>query len=287
MDVNLDVETVRGFGEEWAAFDQSGLDEAELRAQFDDYFRVFPWDALDRGAVGFDMGCGSGRWARLAAERVGRLYCVDASPKALGVARRNLASRPNCTCLLASFDLFPFRDGSLDFGYFLGVLHHLPDPAAGIRVCAGAMKPGAPFLVYVYYAFDNRPAWFRLLWRATDLVRRCVSRLPFALRRGIAEPVAFLVYYPLARDALLLDRCGVDVDSFPLSVYRRRSLYTMRTDALDRFGTRLEKRFIAAQLRAMMEAAGLERITFSGFAPYWCAVGYRKGARMDSGGCPR
>lgn len=48
----------------------------------------------------------------------------------------------------------------------------------------------------------------------------------------------------------------------------------IRPDALDRFGTRLEQRFTAAEIREMMEQAGLDRIQFSEF-PYWCAVGYR------------
>ena len=49
----------------------------------------------------------------------------------------------------------------------------------------------------------------------------------------------------------------------------------MRTDALDRFGTRVEKRFTRKQISSMMEAAGFERIAF-GDSPWWCAVGYRR-----------
>jgi hypothetical protein len=51
----------------------------------------------------------------------------------------------------------------------------------------------------------------------------------------------------------------------------------MRTDALDRFGTRLEQRFTAAEIRQMMEEAGLEKIQFSETMPFWCAVGYKTG----------
>ena len=49
----------------------------------------------------------------------------------------------------------------------------------------------------------------------------------------------------------------------------------MRTDALDRFGTRLEKRFTASEIRSMMGAAGLERVALSEQPPYWCAIGYK------------
>src|SRR5687768_17593719 len=57
---NIDARTVAGFGDEWAAFDQSALKPAELREHFDRYFAIFPWDALSHDAVGFDLGCGSG-----------------------------------------------------------------------------------------------------------------------------------------------------------------------------------------------------------------------------------
>ena len=49
----------------------------------------------------------------------------------------------------------------------------------------------------------------------------------------------------------------------------------MRTDALDRFGTRLEHRFTQEQIKQMMEDAGLVNIQFSDIAPYWCALGIK------------
>ena len=53
---------------------------------FDSYFQVFPWDSLEPDAVGFDLGCGTGRWAKLVAPRVGTLHCIDPS-SAIDVAR--------------------------------------------------------------------------------------------------------------------------------------------------------------------------------------------------------
>ena len=47
----------------------------------------------------------------------------------------------------------------------------------------------------------------------------------------------------------------------------------MRTDALDRFGTRLEQRFTKEEIHQMMLDAGLENIKFSDNIPFWCAVG--------------
>lgn len=273
---NVDALTVRDFGSEWSAFDQSQLSADELELLFDAYFHIFPWSRLPEGAVGFDAGCGSGRWAMKVAARVARLHCVDASPAAAEVARRNLRGHDNCSVVVASIDALPFADTTMDFGYCIGVLHHMPDTEAGLRSCVEKLKPGAPFLVYLYYAHDQRAGWFRAIWRATDAVRLIVCRLPFALKVMVTSVIASAVYFPLARAARIAERLGRDVEHFPLSTYRHCSMYSMRTDALDRFGTRLEQRFRREEVALMMERAMLRDVEFSDRAPYWCAVGWRR-----------
>ncbi len=273
---NSDPRTVAGFGEEWTAFDQRKLPEAALL--FAQYFNVFPWEQLPADARGFDLGCGSGRWALFVSERVGKLYCIDASESALAVARANLQHRTNCEFCHASVDAIPLPDSSMDFGYSLGVLHHVPNTRRGMASCVTKLKPGAPFLVYLYYAFDNRPRWFRTLWVMSDLFRRFVARLPFRARKLVTDVIAGLIYWPIARTALLLEKMGFAklIKHMPLSPYRYRSFYSMRTDSLDRFGTRLEHRFTAAEIRRMMEDSGLENIQISTNEPFWCAVGRKR-----------
>ncbi len=273
--VNIDENVVAGFGDEWSRFDQSELSEAELRQMCDNYFNIFPWERLSENAVGFDLGCGSGRWAKLVAPRVGKLHLIDPSADALAVARRNLDGAANCRFHHAGVEEIPLADESCDFGYSLGVLHHIPDTEAGLRACVAKLKPGAPFLLYLYYQFDNRPAWFRAVWAASDILRRGVSRMPHSLRYGLSQVLAATVYFPLARTSLMLEKLGVGVEAFPLSQYRGRSFYVMRTDALDRFGTRLERRFTKQEMREMMQNAGLRNILFSETS-FWTAVGYRE-----------
>ena len=272
---NADTPTVRGFGEEWAHFDQASLSADERRRQFDQYFSVFPWDQLPPNAVGFDMGCGSGRWALEVADRVGRLVCLDGSGAALEVAKANLKTKTNCDFYEATFGNLPLEDASMDMGYCLGVLHHVPDTGAALDECVRKLKAGAPFLVYLYYDFENRPAWFRLIWRACNGPRRLISRLPFRSRVAVTTVIAATVYWPLARASAVGEHIGLPFSNIPLSSYRDRSFYSMRTDALDRFGTRLEKRFSRASVVELMEASGLCRVQVSDGVPYWCAVGWR------------
>lgn len=273
---NLDPATVAGFGEEWAAFDQAALGEDENRRLFEQYFSLLPLERL-RDGEGFDLGCGSGRWALLVAPHVARLHCIDPSAKALDVCRRKLAGVENAEFHLAGAQDIPLPDASQDFGYSLGVLHHIPDTEAALKQCVAKLRPGAPFLLYLYYRFDNRPGWFRALWQISDLARRAVARLPFRLRRAAAEIIAASIYLPLARLARTSQRLGADVSNWPLSHYRDVSFYTMRTDALDRFGTRLEHRFSRVETEAMMRRCGLADIRFAEEPPFWVAVGTKRG----------
>lgn len=275
MTQNIDNEVVAGFGDEWSRFDQSALTGEELQRMFENYFSIFPWDVLPENAVGFDLGCGSGRWAKLVAPRVGKLYLFDPAEDALEVAKRNLSSADNCKFLVAGADNIPLADESCDFGYSLGVLHHIPNTEAGLRACVAKVKPGAPFLVYLYYSFDNRPAWFRLLWRTSNAIRAVICRLPHGPRYLLSQIGAGLIYWPLARAAKFLEKLGMNVANFPLSQYRNNSFYVMRNDALDRFGTRLEQRFSKREITDMMQRCGLDDITFS-TTSFWTAVGFKK-----------
>ena len=84
---NID-DDVAGFGEEWSRYDQSGVSRQELKRVFDAYFSIFLWESLTENAIGFDLGCGTGRWTGFVAPHVGVLHCVDPSPKALDVAKK-------------------------------------------------------------------------------------------------------------------------------------------------------------------------------------------------------
>src|SRR5205085_9855309 len=208
-----------GFGREWQAFDQTGMSEEEARRTFHDYFSIFDFTDLGEG---FDLGCGSGRWARLVAPRVQHLHCIDPSD-AIDVARKNLAGHDNVTFHRADADSIPLKAGSQTFGYCLGVLHHIPDPERAMRNAVEKLRPGAQFLVYLYYALETKPAWFRSIWKASDLIRRGIARLPFGLRKPVTSLIAAAVYWPLARFGR---------PSWPLvEIYRDKSFYTMKTDA--------------------------------------------------------
>ncbi|MCB5250063.1 MAG: methyltransferase domain-containing protein [Sulfurimonadaceae bacterium] len=273
---NIDKKTVEGFGEEWSRFSQDKLEVHEHDELFSKYFINFPFEKFGTNVVAADIGCGSGRWAKQVAPKVGILYCVDASSEALDVARGNLKGFENVVYLNQSVNDMTIPEESLDFAYSLGVLHHIPSTLNGIKASVSKLKKGGYFLVYLYYYFDNKPIYFRYIWKVSDIFRKFVSKLPAKLKFFICDMIALLVYLPLGKLSWILEKIGVNVSNIPLSFYKDTSFYTMRTDSLDRFGTQLEQRFTKEQIAAMMRSAGLCDIIFNEDAPYWVAIGKKQ-----------
>ncbi len=273
---NLEKSVVSDFGKEWKKYNQQTLENKELTDLFKNYFSIFPFKKINKNSVGFDMGCGSGRWAKLIAPKVKTLNCIEPSAEAISQAKIFLKDFRNCKFENSDVMKSNLEDNSQDFGYCLGVLHHVPDTYLGLEKCVVKLKKGAPFLLYLYYRFDNKPLWFKFIWFISNILRNLISKFPFKLKLFITKIIAFTIYFPLARLALFFSKLGIKTSNFPLSFYKNSSLYTMQTDSLDRFGTRLEHRFTKIEILNMMKNAGLVNIKFNEKSPYWVAVGEKK-----------
>lgn len=272
---NTDHKVVSGFGKEWEDFDNEVLKDSESKEMFQDYMAIFPWQSLPENPIGFDAGCGSGRWAKHVVPKVGVLHCLDASPEAIGVARRVLSEYENVIFHTESIDEFCIDEKSCDFGYSLGVLHHIPDTQSALNACVAKLKPGAPFLAYLYYDLGHSSLHLRIIFNAVSLGRKIISRLPYKFKKFVTDLIALFIYLPLARFAKIAELLGVKVSRFPLFQYRDRSFYVMRNDSLDRFGTSLEKRFSKEQIYSLFENAGLRDTYISPDPPWWVVLAWR------------
>jgi 2-polyprenyl-6-hydroxyphenyl methylase/3-demethylubiquinone-9 3-methyltransferase len=123
-----DVETHFAFGENWASYSKL-IGDAEITAAEQGLVRLLGQDGL-RGRSFIDVGCGSGLHA-LAALRLGarRVLAVDIdadSTRTTASLLRAHAPAPDAWAVRTAsvFDLDPARDGTFDFVYAWGVLHH-------------------------------------------------------------------------------------------------------------------------------------------------------------------
>ncbi len=146
-------------------------------------------------------GCGTGREVALLAQRLPgrRITAIDISRASLAYAARRCAGLGGIT--FALLDLHRVRElgRSFDAVFTSGVLHHLPDPEAGIAALADVLKPGGFMRVMVYskLARMNVRAARALLGELADrpvdddLLRAVRARLIAAARNPVARSPDF------------------------------------------------------------------------------------------------
>ncbi len=268
-----DNQTIDSFGDEWQRFHEFEAEELERIGR--EYFDIVDTTMLNKDSVVLDIGCGSGRWSKYVSSRAGFVEAIDPSEAVL-VAVDLLKETDNVRVTQAGIDEIPFADNSFDFAFCLGVLHHLPNTAEALKKCVDKVKPNGYFLTYLYYSLDTRGTTYRLIFKAANLIRQVVSSLPFRLKAVVCDILAVILYMPFVISGRILSKIPLlkrIVPMLPLSYYCDKSFYIIRNDALDRFGTPLEKRYSKAEIQSMMEAAGLTDIQFSENAPFWHGVG--------------
>lgn len=269
---NIDATVVAEFGQEWTKFNVHNDESVkELRKE---YFDIIDETIVNKDTYMIDIGCGSGRWTDYFSDKAGFIEAIDPS-EAVFVADKMLGNKKNVRVTRASVDTIPWPDETFDFGMSIGVLHHIPDTAKALNDCVKKIKTGGYFYVYLYYRFDNRGPLFKAVFAASDLLRRGISKMPSKLKHFTCDVLAVTVYWPLSRFAGLMSAIGLKkfAKKIPLEPYANKPFYNLRNDCLDRFGTRLEQRFLRSEIEDMMKKAGLDHIRFGETSAFWHAVG--------------
>ena len=271
--MNADNKVINDFGEEWDRFSYlSDKEMLSIKNQFLRYIQPLPEDLLNRGEiVAADFGAGTGRWSYFLKDYCRRIYVLEPSKKAFEVCRQRFLLDAKVTLLNQSVEENSIERDTLDLAVSLGVLHHIPDTQLAINSIHDKIKPGGYFLGYLYYALENKPLYYKCIWRVSELLRKHISRAPKTFKFFLADILAVTLYFPLARFSKLLSKFGIATEGIPLHHYSTLTYKVMRNDALDRFGTSLEKRFTKIEIQNMLESAGFEGSTlmFSALEPFW------------------
>lgn len=269
---NIDKKVVDEFGYEWLKFFEQ--DDDAVKKGGKEYFDILNNDIINSKTYALDVGCGTGRWTKYLAPKVGFIEAVDPS-NAIFAAEKLLKNIKNVRLSQASIETLPFEDETFDFVMSIGVLHHIPDTEKALNDCVKKVKKGGYFYVYLYYNLDRRGPFYKVLFKLSDLIRKIVSRFPGRIKHFVCDVLAVIFYMPFVWAGRLFNLLGFKelAKRMPLHGYQNRSFFMVRNDALDRFGTRLEKRFSKKQVREMMQDAGLTEIVISDGIPYYHAVG--------------
>lgn len=176
----------QGFGVQWKRYSQH---KADGERQFLDWLQPVKSDFF-RGKLVLDGGCGRGHHVLNSAYFGAKMVVgVDLGKGSTEVARASTYNCPNAHIVRADLLALPFRPGTFDYAYSVGVLHHLPSPIDGFKSVLGKVRPGGHISAWVYGLENNE--W---IIRFVDPVRTQIcSRLPPPVLGYISRFLAALI----------------------------------------------------------------------------------------------
>lgn len=248
------------FWEEWSTL------HPHYEREFQGYFDLVDLKTLE-GARVCDLGCGMGRWSYMLAAKTPcrEVVLVDFS-EAIFTARKLFAGDNRAVFFMGDLLRLPFRAGFADFAMSLGVLHHLPvDCLQVVR----QLKPLAPrLLVYLYYALDNKPFYYRVLLAMYTPLRKLLCRIESQrFRVAFSWFGLFAFYLPFIGLGYLLKPLGLAKYVPGFDDHHWQGLDGMRHSVYDRFFTRIEQRVSRKQIGTLTDT--FSRVTIADGQTYW------------------
>ena len=146
----------------------------------DQFMRLGVHPTALRGGVCLDVGCGLGRLSEICLGSAELVFGMDLSDAVTEAAR--LITTSSFVPIRASGDGIPLVDGSIDFVFCWGVLHHTKDPAATLWDLWRVLKPGGTLAIWVYEKSE--------IFLKRSLLAHYFSHLDEEEMLGVAEVLA-------------------------------------------------------------------------------------------------
>jgi SAM-dependent methyltransferase len=211
------------FGYQWNTFRLEQIDSANgKRLSRDRFYAETAWtDEWMNGKWLLDAGCGAGRFLDVARSTRAEVVGIDMSDS-VDAALQTLAGAENVHLVQASIFELPFRPGSFDGCYCIGVIQHTPDPPRALACLAEVLKTAGRIAVTIY----ERKPWTKLNMKylIRPMTRRMEKRTLLNLIRG-SMPILFPVTEVLFRIPVLN---RVFMFAIPVANYVKEPSLTLR-----------------------------------------------------------
>ncbi len=269
--------TAERYGFLWSRQETAGADK---KYHFDYMQEVIP-EKIVRGSVGLDIGCGSGLDVFNMARNNSsvRIIGMDISDGIYAASHLNRDIK-NAALIKGSASDIPLKDGSCDFVYSFGALHHMPDHRRGFSEMARVLKSGSPCFLYLYEDHaDNIIKYIGI--KIICFIRKVTVTMPPRIIYGIS---------------FLLSPSCVLLFSYPAKIFKRfrftyglyekmpfnfgTSLFSLQGDIYDRFAAPVEFRFGRRDLCKTLVMNNFTKINIIRLkaAAGWVAWAYKKGS---------
>jgi len=139
------------FGYQWNRFKMEQIDSVNgTNLSTDRFLAETGWSKdLLAGKWILDAGCGAGRFLDVASTLGAEVVGLDIS-NAVDAARANLAGRRNVHLVQASIYEPPFRPGTFEGCYCIGVVQHTPDPQLAMTTLPKFLSAGGRIAITAY-----------------------------------------------------------------------------------------------------------------------------------------
>jgi SAM-dependent methyltransferase len=188
------------------------------------FSRLFDYPA-GRGRRVLEVGCGMGCMAMNWALQGAQVTAVDLNPVSVAQTRRRFELFELAGDIReADAERLPFDDGTFDFAYSWGVLHHTPDIEQGLAEIHRVLKPGGRIGVMLY---NRESLLYRFLvrWQEgfVNLESRWLDELGLASRYADGErregnPHTWPVTKDEVRNQLFRRFADIDIRTFGTDV---------------------------------------------------------------------
>jgi SAM-dependent methyltransferase len=209
-----------------------------------------------KGKTVLDAGCGGGRFLPLVANSAERVVGLDLGPHVHRAALR-AAPYQNVDVVQGSVLAPPFRLGTFDYAYSLGVLHHTPSPREGALALADRLRTGGAMSIWVY----SRDYWGRF---PRNVVGKALHSFISRQSPQRAHRIAERWLLPLGRlQARLAKRRWTKLVAAPvflISVPRHPSRSTMITTILDYYGPPIIHTHEPGEVEGWLRDAGFRKV---------------------------
>lgn len=167
----------KSFGWQWNKWSKVQFESENKGRKYEGY-TLDMWDRITNkkgedltGQTIVDYGCGPGRFVEVGRMKGARVVGVDYS-SAVEAAHEIFKHDENVLIVQGDILQPPFKHGTFDGAFTIGVLHHTPDPKKGFGEIAKSVKDGGwtACAVYGQGGYYDLPAvkfWrrvFKLLW---------------------------------------------------------------------------------------------------------------------------
>jgi SAM-dependent methyltransferase len=232
------------FGFEWNLHNRTQLDTENQRESEQTLMEKTGFTSGDfRGKLVLDVGCGMGRFADVASRWGATVVGVDLT-SAIDAASGNIGDRDNVHLAQADVFRLPLRDGTFDFVFSIGVLHHTPNTRDAFDRLPALLKPGGRVAIWVYSS--SMRSWSR----TSDAYRVVTTRLPKRLLYAMSHIA--VPWYHLSRLPAVGPRLAMvlPIRNHPNPAWRV-------LDTFDWYSPRYQWKHSDSEVREWFESQGL------------------------------